>query len=186
MVVSILLASCLVAASAQAEGSRLYGTFSMGAAIPEVDLAGADPGSSGDFGLALGVQTSDTFRWDIAEVHYMNIAGTDLGFGTTRSNVTLGTTFNWGWFDPEARLNPFVSLGIGTARLRYQEAGTVNLDDDWAFDWNVGGGVSHDISDNVRTSLRYRYRQTNRNAGGEEFSVDIHSISVEFTFVGGS
>ena len=46
--------------------------------------------------------------------------------------------------------------------------------------------MSHDISDNVRTSLRYRYRQTNRNAGGEEFSVDIHSISVEFTFVGGS
>ena len=114
--VSILLASCLITATAHADGQRLYGTFSLGAAVPEVDLAGADPGASGDFGLALGIQTSETFRWDMVEVHYMNTAGTDLGFGTTRSNVTLGTTLNWGWFNPDARLNPFVSLGLGAAR----------------------------------------------------------------------
>ena len=184
--VFILLAACLIAASAHADDSRLYGTFSLGAAIPEVDLAGADPGTSGDFGLALGMQTSETFRWDLFEVHYMNTAGTDLGFGTTRSNVTLGTTLNWGLFDPAARLNPFVSLGIGAARLRYQEAGTVSMDDDWAFDWNVGGGVSHNMSDQTRAGLRYRYRRTNRNVSGQEFSVEIHSISVEFSFVGGS
>ena len=175
-----------MAASAHAEDQHLYGTFSLGAAIPEVDIASPEPGASGDFGLALGIQTSDAFRWDIAEVHYMNIAGTDLGFGTTRSNVTLGTTLNWGLFDPDTQFNPFVSLGLGAARLRYQGAGTAILDDDWAFDWNVGGGVSYNASDRARTSLRYRYRRTNRDVGGQDFSVDIHSISVEFSFGGGS
>jgi opacity protein-like surface antigen len=186
MALSIILAACLIGVSAHADDEGLYGTFSLGAAIPEVDIAGADPGTSGDWGLALGYQTSKTFRWDIAEVHYMNTAGIDLGFATSRSNLTLGTTLNWGWFDPKVRLQPFVSLGIGAARLRYQEPGSTALNDSWAFDWNLGGGVSTDLSDKLRTGLRYRYRRTNRNNANTAYSVEIHSISVEFSYVGGS
>jgi opacity protein-like surface antigen len=79
-----------------------------------------------------------------------------------------------------------VSLGIGAARLRYQEPGSTALNDSWAFDWNLGGGVSTDLSDKLRTGLRYRYRRTNRNNANTAYSVEIHSISVEFSYVGGS
>ena len=81
----------LMAPAAQGEGARLYGSASIGFSLPDADLSGtqAASGANGDFGAAIGVQTSEVFRWDIAEVHYVNFSGTDLGFGTSRSSLAL-------------------------------------------------------------------------------------------------
>ena len=173
--------------SAQAEDTRIYGTISLGVSVPDATFGGvrAESGSNGDFGLALGVQTSDYFRWDIADVHYMNFAGTDLGFGTSRSNLSFGTTLNWGYFSPTHHFHPFISLGIGPAILRYQATGTNAIDTDWAFEWNVGGGFEVQSSERFKTGIRYRYRATNRNTASTPYSLDMHSLSLELIFMGG-
>ena len=175
-----------LASSAQAEGSQLYGTLSVGASIPDATFSGveAESGTNGDFGAAFGIQTSDLFRWDIVDVHYTNFAGVDLGFGTSSSTLSLGSTFNWGYFSPSSRFHPFVSLGLGPSRLGYQVAGTNMTEADWAFEWNVGGGIELQTQETFKTGIRYRYRATNRSTKGTEYSVDMHSISLEISFMG--
>lgn len=175
-----------LASSAQAEGNQFYGTLSLGASMPSATFSGveAESGTNGDFGAAFGVLTSDFFSWDIAEVHYTNFAGTDLGFGTSNSTLSLGSTFNWGYFKPSSRFHPFVSLGLGSSRLGYQVAGTNMIEADWAFEWNVGGGIEFQTQENFKTGIRYRYRATNRSTVGTEYSVNMHSISLEISFMG--
>jgi opacity protein-like surface antigen len=182
-----LLFVSLLASSAQGEGTRLYGSASMGFSLPDADISGAvaDSGANGDFGAAIGVQTSDVFRWDIAEVHYVNFGGTDLRFGTSRSSVSLGTAFNWGFFSPSERFHPYFSLGVAAARLRYQSNASSQLDDDWGFEWNVGGGVDLAVSDQVRTGIRYRYRRSTRSTERRDYVLSAHSLVLEIAFMGG-
>jgi opacity protein-like surface antigen len=173
--------------AANADDERLYGTLSMGVSVPEVSVAGisSDTGANGDFGAAFGVQSSETFRWDVAEIRYVNFAGTDLGFGTSRSALSLGTTMNWGYFAKSGFFQPFVSLGLGAERLRYQNSADNALKNDWAFQWSFGGGISFDVSDKVRTAIRYRYTNTNRSAEGVDFSVNTNVVTLEITYMGG-
>ena len=177
----------LMAPAAQGEGARLYGSASIGFSLPDADISGtpAASGANGDFGAAIGVLTSDVFRWDIAEVHYVNFSGTDLGFGTSRSSLALGTSFNWGLFSPTRRYQPYFSLGLGPARLRYQSNASGQLDDDWAFEWNIGGGVDLAVSEKVRSGIRYRYRRSTRSTDSTNYVINAHSLVLEIAFVGG-
>ena len=177
----------LLAPAAQAEGARLYGSASMGFSLPDADISGtqAASGANGDFGAAIGVQTSDVFRWDIAEVHYVNFSGADLGFGTSRSSLALGTAFSWGLFSPTRRYQPYFSLGLGPARLRYLTNTTGQSDDDWGFEWNVGGGVDLAVSEQVRSGIRYRYRRSTRSTDSVNYVINAHSLVFEIAFVGG-
>jgi opacity protein-like surface antigen len=173
--------------AANADDEHLYGTLSMGFSMPEVSVAGVPSatGTNGDFGAAFGVQSSETFRWDIAEIRYVNFAGTDLGFGTSRSALSLGTTMNWGYFAKSAFVQPFASLGLGAERLRYQNSADDALKNDWAFQWSFGGGFSFDVSDKLRTAIRYRYTNTNRSAEGVDFSVNTNVVTLEISYMGG-
>jgi len=182
-----LLVLFLSAFAANADGERMYGTLSIGASVPEVSIAGvpSNTGANGDFGAAFGVQSSETFRWDVAEVRYVNFAGTDLGFGTSKSALSLGTTMNWGYFAESASVQPFVSLGLGAERLRYQNGADGLFKNDWAFQWSLGGGVSFNVSDKVGTAIRYRYSKTNRSTEGVDFSVNANVVTLEITYFGG-
>ena len=182
-----LLVLFLSAFAANADGERMYGTLSMGASVPDVSVAGvpSDTGANGDFGAAFGVQSSETFRWDVAEIRYVNFAGTDLGFGTSQSALSLGTTMNWGYFAESAFIQPFASFGLGTERLRYQNGADGQFKSDWAFQWSFGGGISFNVSDKVGTAIRYRYTNTNRSTEGVDFSVNTNVVTLELTYFGG-
>jgi len=176
-----------MASIAQADDSRLYLAASMGFSLPDALVSGveAESGTNGDFGGAVGVQTSDIFRWDIAEAHFVNFNGVDLGFGASRSSVSLGTALNWGLFESDNRYKPYVSLGLGTARLRYLSNATGQMDDDWAFEWNLGGGVDFVSTEDFRAGIRYRYRRSNRNTDGVDYGMRAHSVSLEIAYLGG-
>jgi opacity protein-like surface antigen len=176
----------LVSASA-AEGFRPYGTFSMGFSVPDATTGGvlAESGTNGSFGAAIGLETSDLFRWDIAEVRYVNFAGTDLGFGTSRSTVSLATTLNWGYFNKSARFQPYVSLGLGTERLRYYSNAKAQNASEWGFQWSLGGGIDLNVSENFRTGIRYRYSKSTRTIESTSYSLAAHAVTLEFSFRGG-
>jgi opacity protein-like surface antigen len=176
----------LVSASA-AEDFRPYGTFSMGFSVPDATTGGvlAESGTNGSFGAAIGLETSDLFRWDIAEVRYVNFAGTDLGFGTSRSTVSLATTLNWGYFNKNARFQPYLSLGLGTERLRYYSNAKAQNASEWGFQWSLGGGIDLNVSDNLRTGIRYRYSRSTRTIESTKYSLAAHAVTLEFSFRGG-
>ena len=176
----------LVSASA-AEGVRPYGTFSMGFSVPDATAneVQAESGTNGNFGAAIGIQTSDLFRWDIVEVRYVNFAGTDLGFGTSRSAVSLATTLNWGYFAESARFQPYLSLGLGTERLRYYINAKAQGANEWGFQWSLGGGIDQNASDNFRTGIRYRYSKSTRTIESTKYSLAAHAVTLEFAFRGG-
>ena len=176
----------LVSASA-AEGVRPYGTFSMGFSVPDATAneVQAESGTNGNFGAAIGIQTSDLFRWDIVEVRYVNFAGTDLGFGTSRSAVSLATTLNWGYFAESARFQPYLSLGLGTERLRYYSNAKAQDANEWGFQWSLGGGIDLNASDNFRTGIRYRYSKSTRTIESTKYSLAAHAVTLEFAFRGG-
>ena len=170
-----------------ADDMRSYGTFSFGFSVPDATVGAvqAESGTNGNFGAAIGVQTSDLFRWDIAEVRYVNFAGTDLGFGSSRSAVSLATTLNWGYFQKDARFQPYVSLGLGTERLLYYSNAMAETAADWAFQWSLGGGVDMNVSDKLRTGLRYRYSKSTRNTESTNYTLAAHTVTLEFSFMGG-
>ena len=176
----------LVSASA-AEGVRPYGTFSMGFSVPDATAneVQAESGTNGNFGAAIGIQTSDLFRWDIVEVRYVNFAGTDLGFGTSRSAVSLATTLNWGYFAESARFQPYLSLGLGTERLRYYSNAKAQDANEWGFQWSLGGGIDLNASDNFRTGIRYRYSRSTRTIESTRYALSAHAVTLEFAFRGG-
>ncbi len=176
----------LVSASA-AEGVRPYGTLSMGFSVPDATTGGvqAESGTNGSFGAAIGLETSDLFRWDIAEVRYVNFAGTDLGFGTSRSTVSLATTLNWGYFNKSARFQPYLSLGLGTERLRYYSNAKAQSASEWGFQWSLGGGIDLNVSDNLRTGIRYRYSRSTRTIESTKYSLAAHAVTLELSFRGG-
>ena len=79
---------------------------------------------------------------------------------------------------------PFAGVGVGAARVKFDD-GTGSDEKDLAFAYQVMGGMSVPVGDNITLSVMYAYLDTNElDFDGFEFDYSSHSVmgGVRFTF----
>ena len=77
---------------------------------------------------------------------------------------------------------PFAGVGVGAAHVEFDD-GTGSDEKDWAFAYQIMGGLSLLVSDNITLSVSYAYLDTNDlDYDGFEFDYTSHSVMGGFRF----
>lgn len=179
-----LLLLAILPFNASTAAAGVVATANVGVAIPSLELEALNVSESGNSGYSvggsLGFRFSDVVQWDTAEFTYQSADQSDISIGQyTSSALSIGTGMRVGMFG-EGVFHPYVSYGVGGARLDFEQLG-IDFISEWGFEWNVGAGLLIDLNDSVSMGARYRYR---RSYMDEIFGVAIHNISLEISFGG--
>jgi opacity protein-like surface antigen len=158
----------------------------IGEDVPEGTTASV--GLEYDIGFTLNVAPGYDFgafrlecelAYQISEFDKENVTVTIPGEGTESVGVEFGgdvtslsVLFN-GYYDflEGSAFRPYITAGVGQARLDVQVEG--DSGDDSALAYQFGAGVSYDMSENVTLDFRYRYFAT--------ADVDFYGLEIENT-----
>lgn len=189
---SLIVFVLLFQSSAMAE-TKMFGALRGGLALGTsyADSQYTTTGAGGNFGASFGIQSSEFFRWDLAELNYMSAYQTSRTLGWfDNSALSLGTSMRFGYFAPTTKFHPYVTAGIAANRFQVQQY--ESLKSEWAFGWNVGAGVEYALSDEIGLGLRYRYRSSvltqvfcppsGAGCGKYNSKVNFQTVSLEVVF----
>ncbi len=186
-----LLLLAILPFNASTAAAGLVTTANAGVAIPSLAVESLNLSESGNSGYSiggsLGFRLGDVVQWDIAEFAYQSADQSDITIGRyTSSALSIGTGMRVGMFG-EGAVHPYVSYGIGGARLDFERIG-IDFISEWGFEWNVGAGLLIDLNDSVSMGARYRYRRSYLDEMFgipiSEITVGIHNVSLEILFGG--
>jgi opacity protein-like surface antigen len=133
--------------------------------------------------LELGYLTNDI---DSHTVAGLGNFGGGAAFGETNSLYGLANGYidlgDWG-----GAFTPYVSAGLGLASVELEghgvaPAGVVMNDDAVGFAWQIGTGISYDVSDRMALEVGYRFFNVENvdltSVGGVSSDVDLRSHQV--------
>lgn len=204
----ILMAICCTAllsitsAGYSAEGPYVSGN--LGLAMPsdsDVNNSGL-PGLTvvveSDMGLALGVAAGYGFGnniriegevvWQKNDVDKASLLGIELDF--TGDTSSLALLLN-GYYDfvNESAFTPFISAGLGYARVELNDIGVVGGDDPFSVDdkvlaYQIGAGVAYAANEKVSVDVKYRYLGTSDLEYGTEVFTETMEYSSHNVYAG--
>jgi OOP family OmpA-OmpF porin len=185
-----VFAAGLAPASSFAQSSGYYVGAGLGLALQrDADVSGSgvsasvgtDPGWVGM--LSVGHAYGNGFRTEI-EASFSR-AGVDSVSGASNSDGTVsslsGMVNALYDFNTNTAFKPYVGLGIGVSRVRYEDVtpigGTLVSDRDTVLAYQGIAGVSYDLGDNMALTTDYRYFRT----ADPDFKADgVGTIDSEF------
>lgn len=156
-------------------------------ALPGVTLdIESDPGFA--LGVAAGYAYGNNIRFE-AEVTYQKndldkggLMGLDVGLTGDRSSLALLLN---GYYDfaNDSAFTPFISAGLGTARVEVNDFNVTGSgdpaisDDATVFAYQFGAGVAYAINENMYLDVKYRYLGTSDpEYGTETFEYSSHNF----------
>ena len=141
-----------------------------------------------DFG---GLRLESELGYQINDLDTLNAMVTIPGVGSEAEGMsvdgdatTLSLLFN-GYYDffRDSALRPFITGGIGLSNIEADIEG--GSEDDTVFGFQIGAGLSFDISENATIDLKYRYLTTSDlEFEGIDIENSSHSVilGVRFSF----
>ncbi|MFP3983642.1 MAG: outer membrane protein [Desulfurivibrionaceae bacterium] len=174
-----ILAACamLLPSSALAYGEgKPYISAHLGIAAPDDAETTFDDGRQVDFKsddgtaftAALGQRFRSDYRFEIEVSRQENDLDQVSAYGTGNVDVdgdveSLALLGNFYYdFVNSTPFTPFLSAGIGYAKVKISDIPYLNLrsDDDYVLAYQFGGGLGYDITEQVTLDLKYRYFST--------------------------
>lgn len=156
----------------------------------DVDVE-SDPGYvlSVAVGHDYGALTSNINLRAEAELSYRNneVDSVDVAGGSGGSDGEASATalmFN-GFLDfkTNSRITPFVGLGVGVARVEFDDysQGSTNVldDEDTVFAWQAAVGAAYEVTNSFDVTAEYRYfNTTDADVDGEDVEYLTHSVMI--------
>jgi opacity protein-like surface antigen len=122
--------------------------------------------------LEWGVNTNAKVKSNLKEVNGVAVSGSAIGTAIELKSHTFGLNAYYD-FDIGSGFKPYVGAGVGFAHVKSNSA-AYGMPANYAisgesstntFIWNVGGGVSYDLTDALALDIAYRYSDFGKVSG---------------------
>jgi len=133
------------------------------------------------FGVAAGLKSNE-YRAEAAIGYQSNTINKVSGATVTGSDVSSLSLMLNGYRDfiiDGSSLSPYVTAGVGMAKIKAKVSGTTVIDQSGVFAWQLGGGVGLQASKNITVDLGYRYFKPS-NASYISLPIEVTSSDSQF------